>query len=62
MYRPGDRVRMLVCGADPTGIKNGAEGTVRGSFEPLDLLYVDWDDGCRLNVCLDVDVIERVEE
>ena len=58
-YKPGDRIRMLHCADEYHPIPSGTMGTVVGGCEQLNMLYVDWDNGRTLNVCLDVDVIEH---
>lgn len=52
---------MVEMGPDPyQTIPSGTEGTVLGGCEQMEVLYVQWDNGSTLNVCTDVDVIERV--
>ena len=62
-YREGDRVRLVCMDDEYSGHHEGHVGTVVGICPPpINVLNVRWDDGFGLNPCLDVDVVQRIEE
>lgn len=55
-FPPGTRVRLVRCDDPYTHIKAGTTGTV-AYVDALGTVHVDWDNGIKLGMCLDVDNI-----
>jgi hypothetical protein len=61
---PGDRIRVIAMPEDPNPIPAGEMGTVQGSADFDDCswrqVYVKWDSGRTLMLCIPPDVVEVV--
>lgn len=57
-YPKGCRVK-LVYMADPWGVPEGTEGTVR-CVDDIGTIHVAWDNGSGLGVLMGIDVVEKV--
>jgi hypothetical protein len=58
-YRPGDRVELVVTGDRLTDLRPGDQGTVTRYDRERQMVYVDWDTGSKLSMCLDADDVVR---
>jgi hypothetical protein len=60
--KPGDRIRLLAMPEDPNPIAVGELGTVVriSTIGPWDQVYVKWDSGRTLMLCIPPDVVELV--
>ena len=57
-FKEGDRIRLISMRDDPCPVAEGTLGTVTGVCPPpINVVYVEWDDGRTLNVCPDVDEV-----
>lgn len=60
-FRPGDRVELIRMSDPYVKVPAGALGTVVGiAPRPINVLNVEWDNGCGLNPCLDEDEVRKI--
>jgi hypothetical protein len=62
---PGDRIRLVSMPHDPDPVGVGRLGTVVNVVQPVTgrwQVWVDWDDGRKLAMCIPPDEFERISK
>ena len=59
--KPGDRIRLIEMDGEPD-MEPGLEGAVVDIVPPpVDLVYIDWDNGRTLNLIPGIDKFEKID-
>jgi hypothetical protein len=63
--KAGDRIRLLKMPFDPCPVADGTLGTVVRvvrSYGPPWQVWMEWDDGCKLAMCVPPDEFEKIDK